>query len=282
MRSALAKSGAAGDFRTMSSSHHHGLIEVAPGLRLNVVVDGPADAPALLLSNSLGSTLAMWDDVVSRLGPRLRIVRYDTRGHGGSDVPPGPYSVAELGRDALGVLNALGIRKTAICGLSLGGITAMWIATHAPERVGRAVLANTGAFLPTETMWRERAATARTQGLAGLVEPSMERWFTAGCRQTMPDLVAKGAAMVSGTPPEGYAGCCEAIASMDQRETVSGITAPTLVIVGDQDPSTSPAMGEALREAIPGATLVSLPAAHLSAMEVPEAFAEALSGWLAA
>ncbi len=264
----------------MGGSHAKGLLQLASGLRLHVEVEGPADAPTMMFSNSLGSDLGIWDGVVPALGSALRIIRYDTRGHGRSDVPDGPYSISGLGEDAVAILDALGIRRAAICGLSLGGMTAMWMAANASERVEWIVLANTSGFLPPATMWRDRARTARTGGLATLVEPSMERWFTPGFRERDPRTVARGAAMVAGTPPEGYAGCCEAIAAMDQRADLASIEAPALVIVGDADPSTPPAMGEEIRGAITGAELVSLPAAHLSAMEVPEAFGDILKSRL--
>ena len=260
----------------MTSTHERGLLLTASGIGLHVEVEGPADAPVMMFSNSLGSDLTMWDGVVRALGPAYRIVRYDTRGHGRSEAPAGPYRIADLGQDAIEILDAIEIGKAAICGLSLGGMTAMWMAANAPDRIERAILANTSAHLQPAGMWQDRAATARSTGLASLVAPSMERWFTPAFRERDVETVARGAAMVSASDPEGYAGCCEAIAGMDQRRDLARIRVPCLVIVGSDDPSTPPAMGEEIRAGIAGATLVSLPAAHLSAMEVPDAFAAAI------
>jgi 3-oxoadipate enol-lactonase len=224
----------------------------------------------------------MWDAVVSALGPDVRAIRYDTRGHGRSDAPSGPYTVADLGGDAIAVLTALGIERAVVCGLSLGGVTAMWMGVHAPKRVKGLVLANTAALLPPAAMWRDRAATVRAGGLQTLVQPSMERWFTPGFRERDPTTVQRGAAMIVGTSAEGYAGCCEALATADLRGEIGRIGAPTLVIVGDSDPSTTPAMGEEIRAAVPGAELAVLRAAHLSALEQPDAFADAIRGRVAA
>jgi 3-oxoadipate enol-lactonase len=255
-------------------------VESAGGLKLNVVVEGPAGAPALMFSNSLGSDLSMWDGVVEALGPGFRTIRYDTRGHGRSAAPKGPYSVADLGRDAVRILEALGIDRAAFCGLSLGGTTGMWVGAHAPERLSHLVLANTAASFQPASMWRDRAATARKMGLGSLLAPSMERWFTAAFRDHDPETVARAAAMMAATAPEGYAGCCEALAEADLRADLSRIKLPTLVVVGEADPSTPPALGEAITAGIPEARLVSLPAAHLSALERPGEFAEALNNHL--
>jgi 3-oxoadipate enol-lactonase len=255
-------------------------VEIAPGAKLRVVVEGPADAPPLLFSNSLGSDLTMWDGVVKALGSSFRTIRYDTRGHGGSDAPKGPYTVDVLGQDAIAVLDAVGADKAAFCGLSLGGTTGMWLGANRPGRLTRLVLANTAPFFQPKQMWIDRAATARRGDIATLVEPSMERWFTPAFRGSGSPEIARGSAMITATKPEGYASCCEALAEADLRPDLPRVEVPTLVIVGEADPSTTPAVGEEIRAAIPGAKLVSLPAAHLSAIEMPEAFAAELKRFL--
>lgn len=257
-------------------------IDVEPRVRLNVIVEGPPDAAALVLSNSLGSNLSMWDEVVGRLGGRVRTIRYDTRGHGRSDVPPGPYSVARLGQDVVAIMDRLGIERAAFCGLSLGGATGMWLGANAASRLSSLVLANTAAAFEPASMWQERAALARSSGLDSLIGPTMERWFTAAYRDRNPDAVARATAMVTSTPREGYAACCEALAAADLRPGLGRIEVPTLVVVGEHDPSTPPARGEEIQAAIPGAKLVSLPGAHLTALEMPESFAAALRSHLGA
>lgn len=248
-------------------------IDLPGGVRLNVVVSGEPAKPPVLFSNSLGSDLGMWDEVVAALAGEIRAIRYDTRGHGRSVGPDRAYNVEELGRDAIAVLDAVGVERALVCGLSLGGLTAMWLGANAPERVSGLVVANTGAMLPPAALWQDRAATVRAGKLDTLVAPSMERWFTPAFRESRKDVVARGAAMVASTSPGGYAGCCEALAAADLREPIRTITAPTIVVVGDADPSTPPAMGEAIAAAIPGASVATLPAAHLSAMEQPALFA---------
>jgi len=251
-------------------------VTVPPGIRLRVVLSGPESGPVVLFSNSLGSDLSMWDGVVKALPTEVRCVRYDTRGHGRSEQIPGPYTLEDLGGDAIAIMDAIGLSRATVCGLSLGGVTAQWLALHAPNRVSSLILANTGAHLPSPQMWQERSAIARTSGLRSLVAPTMERWFTPAFREREPAFVARQAEMLAGTSPEGYAGCCEALASADLRPELASISVPTLVIVGADDPSTPPALGEEIRNGVPGARLVSLQAAHLSALEVPREFASAI------
>jgi 3-oxoadipate enol-lactonase len=236
------------------------------------IVTGPEDAPALVLSNSIGSSLAMWDPQAAALAERFRLIRYDTRGHGESPVPPGPYELADLGGDVLELLDHLGIERAHLAGLSLGGMTGMWLGTHAPERLGRLVLLCTSAKLGPPEMWADRARTVREQGTGAVAEGGVGRWLTEGFRAQHPDTTERLQAMIASQPDEGYAACCGVIERMDQVADLPAITAPTLVIAGAQDPATPPEHAERIVAGIPGARLEVLdPAAHLANVEQPEA-----------
>ena len=243
-------------------------------------VDGPPDAPALLLSNSLATTDALWDGVMAFLATRLRVIRYDTRGHGRSAVTPGPYSLATLGADAVAVLDAAGVGRAHYCGISLGGLTGMWLGLQAPERIDGLVLANTGAQIGMVEIWNQRIAVVEAQGMTAIVAPLLERWFTAEFRAGVPDTVAGFGRMIAATSPIGYAGAAAAVRDADLREVIGAIRAPTLVVVGTRDPATPPELGELIREKIRGARLVELNAAHLSNVEQPAAFASAVTDFL--
>ena len=250
-------------------------------MRLHRVLEGPADAPALVLCNSLGTTLTMWDPQLPALAERFRIVRYDRRGHGLSPVPPGPYSVHDLGRDVLSLLDELDLQRVSFCGLSIGGAVGLWLALEAPERVDRLALCCTlPAFLPPE-MWLERAASVREDGTAVVAEAALGRWFTERFHAEHADVVATFRTMLVETPSEGYAGCCEALATFDVRPRLGAITAPTLVVTGEADPVAPPESGAELAAAIPGATHVVISgAAHIANVEHPDAFTEALCAHL--
>jgi 3-oxoadipate enol-lactonase len=233
-------------------------------------VDGADDAPPLVLSNSLGSTSEMWDPQVPALSERFRVIRYEVRGHDAAPVPHGPYSIAELGGDVVALLDRLGIERAHFAGLSLGGMTGMWLAVNAPGRVGRLVLLCTSAMLSREHDWPLRARTVREQGTAAVAEAVVERWFTPGFAEANPDVAARMRAMVADTPPEGYAGCCDAIDAMDLVEDIATVRAPTLVIGGREDPATPPHHAEQIAGRIPGARLELVNAAHLANYERPE------------
>jgi 3-oxoadipate enol-lactonase len=238
------------------------------------VVDGPADAPVLLLANSLGSNVDMWRPQVAALaGPgHRRVVRFDLRGHGRSPVPPGPYSLDDLGGDALALLDRLEIDRASVCGLSLGGMIGMWLASHAPERVDRLVVCCTSALLGPPSAWAERAQTVLAGGTRAVADAVLGRWVTPGFAARHPDRVAELRAMLEQTPAMGYAGCCAAIEHMDLRASLPSISAPTLVIAGADDPATPPSHAELIAAGIPGARLIVVPdAAHLAAVEQPEA-----------
>jgi 3-oxoadipate enol-lactonase len=251
------------------------------GARLNYRFDGPADAPVLALSNSLGTNLSMWDPQIPTLASKFRLLRYDTRGHGQSSVTPGPYSITQLGRDIVGLLDAVGIERAHFCGLSMGGVTGMWLGVYAPERVNRLVLCNTAAKIGSTEMWNTRIETVRTSGLSAVAETQAQRWFTPAFIAKAPDVIAATRQMIASTSPEGYAANCGAIRDMDQRETISRIRARTLVIGGLHDPVISAADLRYLVDTIPGAKLVELDASHLSNVEAPVEFTKALINFLA-
>jgi len=250
------------------------------GARIWYAVRGPAGGPALLLSNSLGTSFDMWGHQLGALISRFRVVLYDIRGHFGAEPPAGPYSLDTLGGDVIAVLNHAGIERAHVVGLSLGGLTAQWLGIHAPERVGRLVLANTGAQLGTAELWNERIETVESSGLAAISAQILARWFSPSFREREPQTVVMFRAMLEGCHPRGYAGCCAAIRDADLRDRITAIAAPTLVIVGAADVATRPALGELLRDRIPGARLVGLDAAHLSNVEQAEAFTDAVISFL--
>ena len=251
----------------------------ADGCSIHVEVEGAERAPVLMLSNSLGTNLHMWDDQAEELAKNFRLVRYDSRGHGKSAAPAGPYTIERLGRDALAVMDGLGIDKVNWCGLSKGGMVGMWLGAHAGERIDRLILSNTSCYMPATDIWNQRIAVARHDGMAPLAEATIERWFTAGFGEREPDKVARVRDMLLATKPEGYAACCEAIREMDQRESIKRINVPTLVICGRHDPATNVEAAEAIRSRIDGAALTILDAAHISNIEQPDDYTETVLGF---
>jgi 3-oxoadipate enol-lactonase len=203
-------------------------------------VTGPEHAPALVLSNSLGSSLAMWDAQAPALAERFRLVRYDIRGHGQSPVPPAPYTIDDVGRDVVALLDHLEIDRAHLAGLSLGGMTGMWLGINAPERLDRLVLLCTSARLGPPDMWADRAELVREEGTAAVAEAGVGRWLTEPFIHDNPDVAAELQAMIAATPDEGYAACCGVIEHMDLTDQLPAIQAPTLVIAGAQDPATPP------------------------------------------
>lgn len=241
---------------------------------LNHRVEGPAEAPVLVLLNSLGTDLGMWEPQAAALRDSYRLVRLDTRGHGGSPVPDGPWTLADIGADVLALLDSLGIAKASFAGVSLGGSTAVWIAAHAPERVEYAFPCFTSAWFGGPDPWLKRAEIVRAKGVDAVADAVLERWFTP---QADPDLVARMREMIVATPPEGYASATEVVAHLDLRPDLGQVTAPTLVISGAEDPACPPDVGRALAAGIPGAEFVELEgAAHLGNLERPEPFTDLL------
>lgn len=243
-------------------------------------LEGPDGAPVLLLSNSLGTTLAMWAPQMEAFSRHFRVLRYDTRGHGQSSVAPGPYSLAQLGADVLHLLDHLDIERAHICGLSMGGITAMWFALHHPDRLDRLVLSNTAAWIGPSSNWTDRAAAVERDGVAPIAGAVVERWLTPGYARAHPEQVAALRAMLAATPSAGYAANCLAVRDSDLRSEVSHIRAGTLVIGGRADLPTPPADGRFLASEIGGAHYIEFEAAHLSNQEVPAQFADAVLAFL--
>jgi 3-oxoadipate enol-lactonase len=252
----------------------------ADGCPIHVEVDGPERAPVLMLSNSLGTDLHMWDEQVKPLTQHFRLVRYDRRGHGKSGAPKGPYTMERLGRDVLAVLDGLAIRKINWCGLSMGGMVGMWLGANAGDRIDKLILSNTAAFFPEKDVWTGRVKLAREKGLEALVGATMERWFTKDFRERAPKAVDGVSEMFLKTPLEGYIGCAEAVRDMDHREIIRAISAPTLIIAGRYDPATAVEAAEFIRSRIPGAALTILDAAHLSNIEQPHEYADTVLGFL--
>jgi 3-oxoadipate enol-lactonase len=244
-------------------------------MRIDHRLDGPADAPLLVLSNSLGTDLELWAPNLPTWVGQFRVLRYDQRGHGGSDVPQDPYTIEALGRDVIELLDRIAAERVSFCGLSLGGATGMWLAANAPDRIDRLVLACTSARFGEPEQWFERARVVRSQGMGAIVGRQLERWFTPGFAEERPEIVARYRRMLLSTPAEGYARGCEAVAAWDFRASLGAIRTPTLVVAGEDDPATTPEDGSFLAERIAGAGLVVLPAAaHLANVQQPESFAE--------
>jgi 3-oxoadipate enol-lactonase len=250
------------------------------GCAINVQVEGPENAPVLMLSNSLGTNLSMWDPQAAAFAQHFRVVRFDRRGHGKSSVPKGAYTMEMLGRDALAVMDGLGIKKISWCGLSMGGMEGQWLGANAPERIEKLILSNTACYYPDKTSWNDRIKVVQEKGLGALVGPNMERWFTKEFRERAPDKLEWMSKMFLATDADGFLGCGMAVRDMDHRALLPKIKAPTLVIIGRRDPATTPEMGEYIRSNIPGATAAMLDAAHISNVEQPHAFTEALVGFL--
>jgi 3-oxoadipate enol-lactonase/4-carboxymuconolactone decarboxylase len=251
------------------------------GVELFHEITGPEGAPVVVFSNSLGSTLEMWDGVVPALSRSFRCLRYDTRGHGRSGSSAAPITIDDLADDLAALLDALGIDRAHIAGLSLGGMTAMALASRRPERVASLMLIATSPYLPPADFWNGRAETVRSRGAEAVVDTIVPRWFTAPFRERDPEAVSAVRQAFLGIEPAGYGRCCEALGAMDIRDRLAKITAPTLVFVGAEDPVTPPAMAEDIRQRIAGAELVVLPkAAHLISVESPVAVAAHLRGFL--
>jgi 3-oxoadipate enol-lactonase len=245
-----------------------------PATTLHRRLDGPRNAPVLVLSNSLGTTLELWAANVTAWAGALRLVRYDQRGHGQPDAPAGPYTIEQLGLDVLALLDELQLERVSFCGLSLGGATGLWLAANANGRIDRLVLACTSARFGDPEPWLERASIVRQRGVEAVADGVVSRWFTPRFAAEHPGLVSGYREMLLTTPAEGYAGACEAIAGWDFRDRLGSIAASTLVLSGADDPATPPEHGRLLADGIPGAELVVLPeAAHLANVEQPDAFA---------
>ena len=256
------------------------MIDAGDGCLLNVSVEGRDDGPTLMLSNSLGCTMQMWQPQMAALAQQFRVIRYDRRGHGKSNAPPGPYSMQRFGKDALAILDDLKIEKSHWCGLSMGGMVGQWLGANAPERFDRIVLCNTSCYYPDPTNWLNRIKAVKEGGIAAVADAVIAGWLTAGFREREPRIAAAMKAMLLATPVEGYLACCQALSTLDQRALLPKIESPTLVIAGSHDMATPLAAGEFIRDNIPGATLTVLKAAHISNVEQSSVFTEAVIGFL--
>lgn len=251
-----------------------------PGGSVRVLVDGPDDAPALVVAHSLAAHSGMWDAQVPAWARRLRVVRYDLPGHGGSAPPVGPVSIADFGRQALALMDALSIARAHWCGLSLGGMIGLWLMANAPERIGRSVLAHTAAHLGPRVIWDGRIVSAARGGIEPLVEPTLALWFSDAFRRRDPEAVERARAMIRMTSVAGFQAGCAAIRDMDLRGALSAIPHPALVIVGRQDRGTPPEHGLAIAAALRGAEALTLDSGHFGHMEEPGAFADAVERFL--
>jgi 3-oxoadipate enol-lactonase len=253
----------------------------ANGTRFNYQLDGLANAPVVVFSNSLGTNLSMWDRQTPALAQKFRVLRYDMRGHGLSSITPGPYTIEGLARDVVGLLDALKIESAHFCGLSVGGALGQWLGVNAASRFKSLVLSNTAARIGTVDTWNTRIKNVREGGMAAIADAVIARWFTESFVKKSPDPVEATRQMLLHTPPDGYVATCAALREMDQRETVARVSVRTLVIAGAKDGVTTPADARFLVERIHGARYVELNAAHLSNIEDADAFTDALIKFIA-
>jgi 3-oxoadipate enol-lactonase len=248
--------------------------------RLNYRFDGPDNAPVIVLSNSLGTNLSMWDPQANVLCEKFRVLRYDTRGHGLSSVTPGPYTIEQLGRDVVALLDALKIESAYFCGLSMGGMIGIWLGVNAANRLKGLALCNTAAKIGTADGWNARIKDVKERGMAAIATTVVLRWFSENFVKKSPEVVEAMRQMLLLAPPEGYAGCCAAIRDMDQRGDLARVKARTLVIAGALDPVIPLADTKFVADGISGASYIELQAAHLSNIEAAPQFTEALLKFL--
>ena len=254
----------------------------ASDARIHYEFSGPDGAPVLVFSNSLGTNLSMWDPQVAGLSQDFRILRYDTRGHGGSTVTPGPYTIDQLADDVIGLLDKLRLERVHFCGLSMGGMTGMSLALRFPQRLHRIVLSSTAPKIGSPEVWNARIDTVRKGGMQAVVGPILERWYTSPFRFASPEAVESTRRMLSNTPVEGYVACCAAVRDADLRDAIAGIRLPTLIITGTHDPATTPADGHFMAQRIAESRYAELPAAHLSNIEACAAFTMEVAAFLRA
>jgi 3-oxoadipate enol-lactonase len=249
-------------------------------VRIHYSLTGPEFAPVLVLSNSLGANLSMWDPQLLAFSSRFRLLRYDTRGHGQSSVSSGPYSIELLANDVLRLLDALHLDRFHFCGLSMGGQTGIWLGLHATNRLHKLVLCNTGAKIGTLESWNARINAVLADGMKDVAAPVAARWFTPEFQSAHPEVFAAAVKMLESANPQGYSACCAAIRDFDARNELHNISVPTLVITGAQDPSTPAADGRYIAEKIPAARCVELNAAHLSNIGDADRFTSEVENFL--
>ncbi|OOG55472.1 3-oxoadipate enol-lactonase [Rhodanobacter sp. C03] len=252
------------------------------GVRLHYRIDGRADAPWLLFCNSLGTDLTMWDRQIAVLGERFHILRYDRRGHGCSAIPAGPYSIEMLGRDVLGLLDALGIERTHFCGLSIGGLVGQWLALHVPQRLDRLALCSTAAKIGSAEGWRARIDQVREHGMASIAEGTVSRWFTPAFAAAEPTVVTDILGRLQRTSVEGYAGCCAALIDADFRGELDRIGVPTMALAGHDDPVTTPADLRWIAAGVVMGSYAEVDGRHICNLESAAAFNSTLGRFLTA
>jgi 3-oxoadipate enol-lactonase len=248
--------------------------------RMHYELSGAPGADVLVLSNSLGTNLAMWDPQLAEFQKHFRVLRYDTRGHGQSAVTPGEYSFAQLGGDVVGLLDALRIESAYFCGLSMGGMTGLWLGLHATKRFRKLVISSASAKFGNSESWEKRIAAVRQGGMATVATQVVERWFTTEFRERDPKAVKATREMIEGTSPEGYVSCCAALRDSDLREEVAKIATPTLIISGSQDSAAPPSDGQFLARQIRGAQYCEVHASHLLNVELSVEFTDAVLRFL--
>ena len=244
---------------------------------INYQTFGDASQPAIIFSNSLGTQFNMWQPQISFFEKKFYVICYDTRGHGASSAPQGPYSIEQLGTDVVHLLDHLNIEKASFCGISMGGLTGQWLAIHHPERFNHVIVCNTAAKIGQEQAWNDRAQLVREQGLKPIAETAASRWFTEPFIRSNTAIVESLSNDLGAGSPEGYASCCEALAKADVREQLKNITIPTLVVAGQKDPVTTVADAQYLVNQIPNSQLIEINASHISNIECPEDFSHALN-----
>jgi 3-oxoadipate enol-lactonase len=249
-------------------------------LRMYYELEGPDGAPALVLSNSLGTNLSLWDPQSPVFAKTLRLLRYDSRGHGQTSAAPGEYTVEMLGRDVLQLLDTLNLERVNFCGLSIGGMTGMWLAANAPQRLTKLVLSNTAPKIGKLDAWNQRIKLVREGGTKAVAQPVVEKWFTPEFRAKHPDQIAKTRHMIETTSTDGYVGSCAAVRDFDFWENVTAVRAQTLVIAGTHDQSVPPSDAQKLAKQISGARYIELPAAHISNVEAATRFTDEVSEFL--
>ncbi len=245
-------------------------------MKLNYKITGTPNSPVLILSNSLGSTYRMWDDLIPFLTPYFRVLQYDTRGHGLSDIPKGAYEISQLGQDVVNLMDDLAIEKAYYCGVSMGGLTGQWLAVNASDRFHKICISNTAAKIGDQARWDERVTAIQKDGFGPLMEMTMKIWFSPAFGQDSTERLRMFEAMFLENHVEGYGNCCFAIGGADFRSDLSKIKLPILVLTGDEDPVTNVKEAEYLQKHIPGSKLVVLPGRHLVNAEAPQLYAETL------
>lgn len=248
---------------------------------INYATFGDANKPAVIFSNSLGTNYGMWQQQFNHFKNNYFVICYDTRGHGASTAPQGPYSIEQLGQDVIHLLDHLNINKATFCGISMGGLTGQWLAIHQPERFNHVIVCNTAAKIGQEQAWLDRATLVREQGLSPIAATAASRWFTNPFIQSQATIVETLSNDLAASSAEGYANCCEALAKADLREQLKDITVPVLIVAGIQDPVTTLTDGQFMLDHIPHAQMFEINASHISNIECPNEFNQAVQRFIA-